>query len=613
MAIYTRIIENLTLTSTLMLSGHEWDNTLIRNIIIQDVAGDGIMLRDVSNVMIENVTIRNVTGDGIKLSTLGSTSNVILSGNTLTNIGGDGINAGQRLSAGVDHPGLQILNNTIDTTGLNSGTSGLLHGMYIQSSDFLIQGNRILNSTDGNGISVRSSGIIRDNYIETTRESGIAYFADNMKGPSDQLIIENNTINKTGNGTLKSDINLLYVPDGQSGAVVRNFIIQNNILSDDDGQPIDIAAGYAAYGIFPKLVNNQFPSGVFVGDAKGTVYADKIVGTSGADSLSGGANDDTISGGTGDDRINGDDGNDLLSGGSGNDAYDGGAGTDTVDFSGTAAVSVNLSLTAAQFTGDGFDSFINIENVLSGDGNDSLVGNGSANVLTAGLGQDTLSGGIGNDSLYGGAGNDSLTGGTQNDRLDGGIGIDTADYTGTTAVSVNLSLTSGQDTGTGIDTLVGIENVTSGSGNDRLIGNSSGNTLISGLGDDTVKGGSGNDWLYGGAGNDSLVGGSGNDIFVFNSTLGANNVDKISDFQTGFDRIHLDNTFFQGISNGNMSATSYAANLTGLAGDGSDRVIYETDTGRLFFDADGTGAGASIHFATLRTNLALTIMDFFIL
>ena len=144
MAVYTRVIENLVLTDTLILSGHQWDNTLIRNVTIQNVAGDGIMLRDVANVRIENVTINNVSGDGIKLSTLGSTSNVVIIGNTITNVGADGINAGQRKADGVDHTGLQILNNTIDTTGLGSSGTGLVHGLYIQSTDFLIQGNRIL-------------------------------------------------------------------------------------------------------------------------------------------------------------------------------------------------------------------------------------------------------------------------------------------------------------------------------------------------------------------------------------------------------------------------------------------------------------------------------------
>jgi serralysin len=44
----------------------------------------------------------------------------------------------------------------------------------------------------------------------------------------------------------------------------------------------------------------------------------------------------------------------------------------------------------------------------------------------------------------------------------------------------------------------------------------------------------------------------------------------------------------------------------------SDRIIYETDTGRLFFDADGNGAAAKVQFATIGANLAVTSADFFV-
>jgi Ca2+-binding RTX toxin-like protein len=52
--------------------------------------------------------------------------------------------------------------------------------------------------------------------------------------------------------------------------------------------------------------------------------------------------------------------------------------------------------------------------------------------------------------------------------------------------------------------------------------------------------------------------------------------------------------------------------LTGRASDSLDRIIYETDTGRLFFDADGSGAGGRTHFATLPEDLVLTNTDFFV-
>ncbi len=149
-----------------------------------------------------------------------------------------------------------------------------------------------------------------------------------------------------------------------------------------------------------------------------------------------------------------------------------------------------------------------------GAGDDNLLG-GSAN--------DLLEGGAGNDSLAGNGGDDLLRGGEGDDVLDGGSGVDTADYSdASTDLTIDLGLVSAQDTGAaGMDTLVNVETVLGGSGNDVLTGNDADNTLEGGLGDDVLEGGDGFDVLRGGAGNDSLsdsagggalIGGSGDDF-----------------------------------------------------------------------------------------------------
>jgi Ca2+-binding RTX toxin-like protein len=61
-----------------------------------------------------------------------------------------------------------------------------------------------------------------------------------------------------------------------------------------------------------------------------------------------------------------------------------------------------------------------------------------------------------------------------------------------------------------------------------------------------------------------------------------------------------------------LAAVAFVRNTSGNATDASDRIIYETDTGRLYFDRDGTGAASKVHFATLDKNLALTHGDFFV-
>jgi Ca2+-binding RTX toxin-like protein len=66
-----------------------------------------------------------------------------------------------------------------------------------------------------------------------------------------------------------------------------------------------------------------------------------------------------------------------------------------------------------------------IEKAYGGDGNDTLIGNRSANTLLGRAGNDSLIGDYGNDSLLGGYGNDALRGGYGNDVLRGEGGNDT--------------------------------------------------------------------------------------------------------------------------------------------------------------------------------------------
>ena len=109
-----------------------------------------------------------------------------------------------------------------------------------------------------------------------------------------------------------------------------------------------------------------------------------------------------------------------------------------------------------------------------------------------------------------------------------------------------------------------------------------------------------------------LIGGAGNDTFIFNSALVAGNIKTILDFNVVNDIIHLDDVVFMGLATGNLAASAFAANTTGLDTTASDRIIYDTLTGKLFFDSDGNGANDPVLFVTLTAGLALTNSDFFV-
>jgi len=332
--------------------------------------------------------------------------------------------------------------------------------------------------------------------------------------------------------------------------------------------------------------------------------ADTINGNGPGLRFLGDAGNDSLSVGTGSNTLDGGNGDDTLSGGAGNDNLTGGSGFDLLTYA-DVTQSVTVSLLGARATGGGgADTLSGIENVITGAGNDSLLGDGAGNILTAGSGNDTLAGGSGDDTLSGGTGNDSLNGGND---------VDWVSYAELTA-SVTVNLTTGRASGaSGADSLSGIENVLTGAGNDNVTGSSLDNIISAGIGNDTLVGNSGNDTISGGLGNDSLNGGSGADHFIFNTALGTTNVDRIQAYNVTDDTILLDDAIFTALgSPGALAAGAFKAGTA--ATDADDRIIFNATTGALFYDQDGNGAAAAVQFATLTSITGtITNADFLII
>ncbi len=226
--------------------------------------------------------------------------------------------------------------------------------------------------------------------------------------------------------------------------------------------------------------------------------ADTLFGDDGDDVIYGGGGNDEIRGGAGHDRLFGEDGNDIIYT-DGDDEIDGGAGINIVKLEGAAA-SGTISV------GSMSTNWKNISGVSGDVSNNYIVGDNNDNVIYGDKGDDTLSGGDGNDSLYGQDGSDTLNGGNGYDLLDGGAGNDTVSYADSSAgVRVSLALSGPQDTvGSGVDTLVGIENIIGSAFNDVLVGDDGDNILRGGAGADNINGGLGNDIMDGGAGVDGV-------------------------------------------------------------------------------------------------------------
>lgn len=363
--------------------------------------------------------------------------------------------------------------------------------------------------------------------------------------------------------------------------------------------------------------------------------ADQLLGGAGNDTLNGGGGGDYLYAGSGNDTVNAGSGNDLIVGGdgAGDDTYNGGSGIDTVKYT-SARDGIVVDLAAGSATsraggdaaGIGTDKLTLVEGVIAGFHDDLVAGSDLANRLQGMDGNDVLDGRGGNDRLEGGAGNDVLVGGTGNDILVGGTGTDTADYAGAAAgVKASLALSGAQATGgAGIDTLSSIESLAGSAFADRLEGGRTSNRLLGGAGSDTLMGlggadrldgGAGNDKLYGGEGKDTLTGGAGKDRFVFDTAPSSR--DTITDFHRAEgDKIQLSKAVFKGFAyTGTLHAEDfYAAAGATKAQDATDRVIYDTTTGILYYDADGTGGAAAVQVALLgaSTHPALAYGDILI-
>lgn len=217
----------------------------------------------------------------------------------------------------------------------------------------------------------------------------------------------------------------------------------------------------------------------------------------------------------------------------------------------------------------------------------ALVGTANGDRLVGDENDDTLSGLAGADLLNGQEGNDSLNGSDDADTLNGGAG------------------------------------------NDRLQGELGHDNLFGEAGDDAIEGGSGSDTLTGGTGIDTLSGGTGTDRFNFYTTAGG--IDRITDFNLTEDKVGLyvgnknveieneSSDFAVNVPNTSFRAAGFTANVAIAASQfrvgttaitSSDRIIYDSSTGALFFDADGTGATAQVQIATFAAGLNLNSAHF---
>ena len=237
------------------------------------------------------------------------------------------------------------------------------------------------------------------------------------------------------------------IPDGQCASPEDTTQTQSAYIAnvEDDGSRKIVTIGYASdsaettgLGLnihFDSTQASLIDASIVLQNAYigGTAERDFLFGANASnDEISAGGGDDYIYTGDGDDIVNAGEGSDLIVGGSGlgDDTYNGGEGSDTVSYtSALSAITVDLIQNTASGIDIGQDQLSGIENIIAGQGNDTLILNEASNSVYGGLGDDqfiNLSF-AGTDELFGEDGNDTFSWsstGVGHLTISGGAGAD---------------------------------------------------------------------------------------------------------------------------------------------------------------------------------------------
>lgn len=474
-------------------------------------------------------------------------------------------------------------------------------------SDYAGIGGHTVNVTDTNGgtDTVNASAVSTASIIWLDSPSGLVSQIDGIVttfsgienaigGDGDDFIIgsagANQLFGMRGNDTIVGDDGNDTL-DGGAGEDEMTGGLNDDTYFVDNANDKTIEQVNQGFDIVFSSVNFNL-AGTFIDRLELTgTNAISATGNSQANTLIGNEAANTLTGLGGRDTLDGKGGADTMLGGAGDDTYH-------VD---------NVSDRTTELANEGFDTVNSsvsfslggtfIERlVLTGDDAISATGNSQVNTLVGNAANNTLNG-LGNaDTMSGSLGDDIYFVDHVGDKVieRANEGFDTIN----SAISFNLA-------GIFAERLV-----LTGSGATSGTGNGQANTLIGNGGANILNALGGADVLDGGLGTDTLTGGTGPDTFAFTSVLGVGNIDTISDFSVVDDTIQLASSIFTGLAGGRLDLGAFVIGANAV--DASDRIIYDSATGALLFDSDGSGLNSAIQFASLATNLALTNADFIV-
>lgn len=310
--------------------------------------------------------------------------------------GGDGVNAAQFEPSGFDTlSDIEIISDPDSTIVISSIPVDGAGGPFDQLTP--VDGGAVYGAVYDGGSLVTSA----------VSSDGAGNVTINDAGATTGV-----TISVTQNATSTT------ITDNGVVTVLPNAQVKRLIITTGSGDDNISLFGVNATSSINSGAGNDTVTGGNLGDTVvGGVGNDCLIGLSGDDVLRAGVGNDQVFGGPGTDYVNGGDVGFFYAGGDGTDFIRGGDGNDYAEYQYRSdGLTLRLDGTARS-GGIGENDTINtdVENVLSGAGNDTIIGNELANCLT---------GGDGADSIFGNGGVDAILGSRGSDRVYGGAGFD---------------------------------------------------------------------------------------------------------------------------------------------------------------------------------------------
>jgi Ca2+-binding RTX toxin-like protein len=442
-----------------------------------------------SNVAGNPATLQSPSGGtAITVSGTGKTA-------TLTDIRLNGSGTGVNLT----NTGAVTFNNVTGTSSLAS--IGSISGTTSLTMNYA-------SSSDNNTLTVRSGSLsftpLGTSNLNITGQSGLTF---NASIGTTAGSAGNNTIVLAANSTMAGGVIA-------TGSGVDVFTISAP-------QPLTVNSGagndtlsIAAANAFLSTYNGEAGVNTFRSGPNSVNYIDLAAGRSGSAFINRG-NTTTRSSFSNIDKVYGNGFTDIFSVTDANTTFslvNGGNGNDQLNFNGTSGANTSFNVTQALLA--------NISGSSAGSVSYYNFANSTAqlSIIDSFVSIENLRGGTGDDTFV------MSQGGSLSGSLNGGSGNNTLDYsrflsssTSSTSPGVRVDLTNGMGTGIGGTSAGRVSNIRDAYGTvgfDFLTGDAGNNILDGGEGNDSILGMAGNDILIGGLGSDTIRGAQGDNLSI---------------------------------------------------------------------------------------------------